>query len=115
MLKGLGGLGNMGEMMKQVQEMQAKMAALQEKLETLEVEGSAGAGMVKAVCTAKGQVRRVEIDPSLMGGAEEKEVLEDLIVAAVNDAQTKASERAQAEMSEITAGMPLPPGFNLGG
>ena len=112
MLKGLGGLGDFGKVMQQAQEMQAKMAEMQERLETIEVEGSAGAGMVTAVCTAKGALRRVAIDPSCMTGGE-KEVLEDLIVAAVNDAQTKAQARAQEEMKELTAGLPLPPGLNL--
>ena len=112
MLKGLGALGDIGQMMKQAQEMQAKMAEIQERLETIEVEGAAGAGMVTAVCTAKGALRRVAIDPSCLG-SEDKEVLEDLIVAAVNDAQAKAQARAQDEMKELTAGLPLPPGVNL--
>lgn len=111
MLKGLGALGDIGKVMKQAQEMQAKLAEAQERLETIEVEGRSGAGMVLAVCTAKGALKSVTVDPSLLAGGEEKEVLEDLIVAAVNDAQTKAQERAQAEMQEITAGMGLPPGM----
>lgn len=112
MLKGLGGLGDIGKMMKQAQEMQAKMAELQQKLESIEVEGVAGAGMVRAVCTAKGVLKAVTIDPSLMK-PEEAEVAQDLIVAAVSDAQAKAQERAQAEMQELTSsmGLPLPPGM----
>ncbi|MEO0717786.1 MAG: YbaB/EbfC family nucleoid-associated protein, partial [Pseudomonadota bacterium] len=93
MLKGLGALGDMGKIMKQAQEMQAKMAEMQERLEAIEVEGSAGAGMVTATCTAKGALRGIALDPSMMK-PEDKEVLEDLIVAAVNDAQEKAKERA---------------------
>ncbi|MCI4661596.1 MAG: YbaB/EbfC family nucleoid-associated protein [Neomegalonema sp.] len=114
MLKGLGGLGNMGKIMQQAQELQTKMAELQTRLEEIEVEGQAGAGMVKALVTCKGALRRVEIDPSLLGNADEKEVLEDLVVAAVNDAQTKAAERAQQEMQELTAGLPIPPGMMPG-
>ena len=112
MLKGLGGLGDIGKMMKQAQEMQAKMAELQERLETIEVEGVAGAGMVKAVCSAKGVLKSVVIDPGLMK-PEEAAVVQDLVVAAVSDAQEKARERSQAEMQELTAGMgiPLPPGM----
>lgn len=104
----------MGKLMKQAQEMQAKMAEMQQRLETIEVEGAAGAGMVTATCTAKGAVRGVRIDPSLMK-PDDKEVLEDLIVAAVNDAQDKARERAAEEMKEITAGLPIPPGMGMPG
>lgn len=113
MLKGLGGLGDIGKMMKQAQEMQTKMAELQEKLETMEVSGAAGAGMVTAVCTGRGQLKSVTVDPSLFvsGDAEAKAVLEDLVVAAVNDAQSKAQEKAQEEMQALTAGLPLPPGM----
>lgn len=110
MFKGLGALGDIGKVMKQAQEMQAKMAELQERLETIEVEGVAGAGMVRAVCTAKGMLKAVRIDPSLMK-PDEAEVAQDLIVAAVADAQEKARERSQQEMQEITAGLPLPPGM----
>lgn len=111
-LGGLGGLGDLGKMMQQAQEMQAKMGELHDRLETIEVEGEAGAGMVKARCTAKGAVRGVTIDPSLIK-PDEKEVLEDLITAAVNDAQSRAQERAEAEMKELTAGLPLPPGMKM--
>lgn len=110
MLKGLGGLGDIGKMMKQAQEMQAKMAEMQERLETIEVEGSAGAGLVSAVVSAKGTLRSVRVDPSLMK-PEEAEVAQDLIVAAVNDAQEKAKQRAQEEMQALTAGLPIPPGL----
>ncbi|MEM9723971.1 MAG: YbaB/EbfC family nucleoid-associated protein [Pseudomonadota bacterium] len=110
MLKGLGGLGDIGGMMKQAQEMQAKMTELQQRLETIEVEGASGAGMVKAVCTAKGALKSVSIDPSFLK-PDEAAVVQDLIVAAVTDAQEKARERAQREMQELTAGLPLPPGM----
>ena len=100
----LKGLGDMGKLMKQAQEMQAKMAEVQERMKTLEAEGSSGAGLVSARATAEGEVKRLSVDPSLLGGGEEKEVLEDLIVAAVNDAIRKAREMGQAEMAKLTEG-----------
>ena len=106
------GLGDMGKLMKQAQEMQTKMAEMQEKLDDLEIEGEAGAGMVKAVASAKGTLKRLTIDPSLFN-ADDKEVVEDLIVAAVKDAQEKAGEAAQAEMGKLTEGLSLPPGMKL--
>ncbi|MCP1336890.1 YbaB/EbfC family nucleoid-associated protein [Hyphomicrobiales bacterium FT118] len=105
-------MGDLTGLMKQAQEMQEKMQAAQERLAGIEVEGSAGAGLVTVVATAKGEVRRVSIDPSLMT-ADDREVLEDLVVAAVNDARAKAEVRAQEEMQQVTAGLPLPPGFKL--
>ena len=99
-------------MMKKVQEMQSKMAALQDELETIEVEGASGGGMVKVVMTAKGAVKGVTIDESLMQPGE-KDILEDLMVAAVSDARTKAERTAQDRMSSITAGLPIPPGMKL--
>ena len=99
-------------MMKKVQEMQSKMAALQEELETIEVEGASGGGMVKVVMTAKGAVKSVTIDETLLQPGE-KDILEDLMVAAVNDARTKAERTAQDKMSSITAGLPIPPGMKL--
>ncbi|WP_460448115.1 YbaB/EbfC family nucleoid-associated protein [Alsobacter sp. SYSU BS001988] len=99
-------------MMKKVQEMQSKMTALQDELEALEVEGAAGGGMVKATMTAKGQVKSVSIDDSLLN-ADEKDILEDLIIAAMNDARGKADRAAQEKMSSITAGLPIPPGMKL--
>lgn len=109
----LKGLGDMGKLVQQAQQMQAKMAEAQERLKTIEAEGSAGAGMVSARATAEGEVRKLTVDPSLLSGAEEKEVLEDLIVAAVNDAIRKAREEGQAEMVKITEGMGLPGGMKL--
>ena len=110
MFKGLGGLGDLGKLMSQAQEMQQKATEMQESLDRIEVEGSAGAGMAKAVCTAKGRVLRVSLDPSLFT-PEDKEVAEDLLVAAVNDAQDKASARAEQEMAKLTEGLPIPPGM----
>ena len=107
------GLGDMGKLMKQAQEMQAKMAEATEKMQSIEAEGSSGAGMVKALATAQGEVKSLSVDPSLLSGEEEKEVLEDLIVAAVNDAVKRAREAGQAEMAKITEGLPLPPGMKL--
>ena len=99
-------------MMKKVQEMQSKMAALQDELETIEVEGASGGGMVKVVMTAKGAVKSLSIDDSLMK-PEEKEILEDLVVAALNDARAKAERTMQDRMSDLTAGLPIPPGMKL--
>jgi DNA-binding YbaB/EbfC family protein len=103
---------NLGQMMKQVQEMQSKMAEMQEKLNDLEITGAAGGGMVQATLSGKGALKGIKIDPSLLK-ADEQEVLEDLIVAAVNDAKNKVDEKVQSKMSEFTGGLPLPPGFKL--
>ena len=107
------GLGDMGKLMKQAQEMQSKMSEMTEKMAELIGEGSAGAGMVKATATGQGDVKSLDVDPSLLESAEDKEVLEDLIVAAVNDAIKNAREAGQAEMAKITEGLPLPPGMKL--
>ncbi len=112
MLKGLGGLGDMAKMMKAAQEMQAKMAELQEEMHAIIVEGQSGAGLVKATATAKGELKSLDIDTSIFNGAD-KEVVEDLILAAIKDAQGKASDRAQAEMSKLTEGMGLPADMKL--
>lgn len=101
----------MDDMMKQVQEMQGKMQQLQEEVANLEVEGQAGAGLVKVVMTGRNDVRRVEIDPSLM--TEEKDVLEDLLAAAVNDAVRRVEEKKTEKMGGLTAGLNLPPGFKM--
>jgi DNA-binding YbaB/EbfC family protein len=103
----------MGKLMKQAQEMQAKMTEAQERITGIEAEGSAGAGMVRAVATGQGELKSLQVDPSLLDGTHEKEVLEDLIVAAVNDAARKAREAGQAEMAKLTEGMGLPPGMKL--
>ena len=112
MLKGLRGLGDMAGMMKKAQEMQGKMAEMQETLATITVEGSSGAGLVRATATAKGELTGLEIDPSIFD-PNEKEVVEDLILAAIKDAQVKAQERSQQEMARLTEGLNLPEGMKL--
>ncbi len=103
--------GGLGNIMKQAQRMQEEMQKAQEQLATEEVTGESGGGMVKIVMTGKHEVRRVEIDPSLM--EDEKEMLEDLVAAAVNDAAHRIAEKTQESMSGLTAGLPLPPGMKL--
>ncbi len=103
---------NIGQIMKQAQEMQAKMAALQEKMAELVLTGAAGGGMVQVTMNGKSELRAVKIDPSL-ANADDVEVLEDLIVAAVNDAKTKIEARVQEEMQGLTGGLELPPGMKL--
>jgi DNA-binding YbaB/EbfC family protein len=103
--------GGIGDMMKQAQQMQEKMQKLQQEIGNTEVIGESGAGLVKITMTGRHDVRKVDIDSSLM--SEDKEVLEDLIAAAVNDAVRRAEQYQQSKMSELTAGIPLPPGFKL--
>jgi DNA-binding YbaB/EbfC family protein len=98
-------------LMKQAQQMQDNMKKMQEQLATVEVEGQAGAGMVKVTMTCRHDVKRVAIDPSLL--SDDKEMLEDLIAAAVNDAVRRVESTVQEKMAGVTAGMPLPPGFKL--
>ncbi|MDP4022180.1 YbaB/EbfC family nucleoid-associated protein [Methylobacterium sp. NEAU 140] len=98
--------------MKQAQAMQEKMADIQAELDTVEVDGASGGGSVRVTMTAKGQLKSVGIDPALMV-ADEREILEDLIVAAVNDARVKAERTMQERMAELTKGLPLPPGMKL--
>lgn len=112
MLKGLGGLGDMAKMVKAATEMQAKMAEMQEALAKTVVTGESGAGLVKARVTAKGDVAGLDIDPSILV-ASEKEIVEDLILAAIRDAQAKAAAKGQQEMAKLTEGLGLPPGMNL--
>ena len=112
MIKGLGGFGDMAKMMKTAQEMQGKVAEVQESLNAIKVTGESGAGLVKATATAKGELVGLEIDPSIFD-PEQKEVVEDLILAAIKDAQTRAQARSQEEMQKLTAGMGLPPDFKL--
>jgi hypothetical protein len=102
--------GGIGNMMKQVQLMQQNMQKAQEQLAETEVEGVSGAGMVKVTMTCRNDVRRVQIDPGVM---DDKEMLEDLIAAAVNDAVRKAEATTQEKMGAITQGMPLPPGMKM--
>jgi nucleoid-associated protein EbfC len=103
---------NLGQMMKQAQQMQQRMAELQEELEKVEITGAAGGGMVRVTMTGKGTLRSVRIDPKLVD-PNETEMLEDLIVAAGNDAKTKVEAHMQTEMQKLTGGMQLPPGFKL--
>ncbi len=112
MLKGLGGLGDMAKMMKQAQEMQGKMEQMQENLNDIMVTGESGAGLVKATATAKGELKGLDIDPSIFNG-DDKEVVEDLILAAIKDAQSKAQERTQEEMAKMAEGLGLPAGMKL--
>jgi len=112
MLKGLGGLGDMAKMMKAAQDMQQKMAQLQEEMQQMTVTGESGAGLIKATCTVKGELKGLDIDPSIFN-PDEKEVVEDLILAAIKDAQGKASEKAQAEMGKLTEGLGLPKDMKL--
>ncbi|MEM8822884.1 MAG: YbaB/EbfC family nucleoid-associated protein [Pseudomonadota bacterium] len=112
MFKGLGGLGDMAGMMKKAQEMQTKMAEMQDGLNDIKVTGESGAGLVKATATAKGDLTALDIDPSIFDPSE-KEMVEDLILAAIKDAQSRASERQKEEMSKMAEGLGLPPGMKL--
>jgi len=103
--------GQLAGLMKQAQQMQETMRKMQEQLATVEVEGQAGAGMVKVVMTCRYDVKRVTIDPSLL--ADDKEMLEDLVAAAVNDAVRRVESTVQEKMAGVTAGLPLPPGMKL--
>ncbi len=98
-------------LMKQAQQMQDNMKKAQEELANTEVEGQAGAGLVKVVMTCRHAVKRVTIDPSLLG--DDRDMLEDLVAAAMNDAVRRAEATSQEKMSGLTAGLPLPPGFKL--
>jgi DNA-binding YbaB/EbfC family protein len=98
-------------LMKQAQAMQDNMKKMQDQLATIEVEGQSGAGLVKVTMTCKNDVKRVSIDPSLLG--EDRDMLEDLVAAAFNDAVRKAEATTQEKMAGISAGMPMPPGFKL--
>ena len=112
MFKGLGAIGDMGKMMKAAQEMQTRMTELQEQLHTLTVVGESGAGLVKATATAKGELTALDIDPSIFN-SDEKEVVEDLILAAIKDAQMKASDRSQEEVQQLTSELGLPTDMKL--
>jgi len=104
---------SLGGMMKQVQEMQERMQRMQEELAETRVMGTAGGGMVSITLTGKGEMTAVEIDPSLLR-EEEKEILEDLVMAAHNDARARMEALVAEKMREATGGLPLPPGLNLG-
>ena len=103
--------GGMDGMLKQMQKMQENLNRTQEQLGQIEVEGESGAGLVKIVMTCKYDVRRVKIDPSLVG--DDKDMLEDLVAAAMNDALRKVQTTTGERMAALTSGLPLPPGFKL--
>jgi len=103
--------GQLAGLMKQAQQMQENVRKMQEQLASVEVEGQSGAGMVKVVMTCKHDVKRISIDPSLVG--DDKEMLEDLVAAAVNDAVRRVEATVQEKMGGLTAGMGLPPGMKL--
>ena len=112
MLKGLGGLGDMAAMMKAAQDLQGKMANLQDDMAKIVVVGESGGGLVKARATAKGDLTGLDIDPSIFV-ASEKEVVEDLILAAIKDAQARAADLSAAEMTRLTESLGLPAGMKL--
>lgn len=112
MFKGMGGMGDMAKMMKAAQDMQGKIAQLQEDLKAITVTGESGAGLVKATATAKGELTALDIDPSIFN-SDDKEVVEDLILAAIKDAQAKAEDRSKEEMGKIAESMGLPRDMNL--
>ena len=112
MLKGLGNLGDMAKMMKAAQEVQGKMAELQDQLARIVVVGESGAGLVKARVTAKGEITGLDISPTILV-ASEKEVVEDLIIAAIRDAHAKAAARSQQEMARLGEAMGLPADFKM--
>ncbi len=103
---------NLGQMMKQAQQMQAKMAEMQAQLETIEMTGSAGGGLVQVTVGGKGNLRKIKIDKSLIDPSE-VEVLEDLIVAAFNEAKNRVEAHVAEEMAKLTGGLQLPPGMKL--
>jgi DNA-binding YbaB/EbfC family protein len=103
--------GGLGNLMKQAQKMQENMKKMQDQLASVEVEGQSGAGLVKVTITCRYDVKRVKIDPSLLD--EDKDMLEDLVAAAMNDAVRKVETTSQEKMGAMTAGMGLPPGFKM--
>lgn len=109
-MRGMGGVAGIGGLMKQAQQMQDRMKKAQEELADVEVDGQAGSGLVKVTMTCAHVVRRIAIDPAAM---DDREMLEDLVAAAVNDAVRRVEETSQAKMSGFTAGLNLPPGFKL--
>ena len=106
-----GGKGGMGGLMKQAQQMQEKMQKMQEESAKVEMTGESGAGLVKVVMNGAHNVRRVEIDPSLF--EDDKDMIEDLVAAAVNDAVRRIDESSKEKMASITGGMSMPPGFKM--
>ena len=105
-------MNDFNNMMAKAQEMQKKMQEMQESLANLEVEGTSGGGMVKVVMNCKNEIKKIDIDQSIIN-KDEKEVMEDLVVAALNDAKTKAEEKSQEEMKKLTGGLGLPPDMKM--
>lgn len=105
-------IGDLGSMMKQAQKMQEKLEGMKKEMENQEYEGKSGGGLVKVLLTGKSDLKKVSIDPSLFN-SEDAEVVEDLIVAAFNDAKNKLDEGSKKAMEDLTGGLNLPPGFNL--
>ncbi len=103
--------GQLAGLMKQAQQMQDNLKRVQEELAQIEVEGQSGAGLVKATVTCRSEVRRIQIDPSLL--ADDRDMLEDLVVAALNDALRRAEQTSSDRMGSVTSGLPLPPGFKM--
>ena len=106
-----GGKGGLGNLMKQAQQMQEKMARVQEEIAAIEVTGESGAGLVKVTINGAHNCRRVEVDPSLL--EDDKDMLEDLIAAAFNDAARRIDETQKEKMASVSSGMQLPPGFKM--
>jgi nucleoid-associated protein EbfC len=103
---------NLSNMLKEAQKLQTRMAEMQQRLSEIEMDGAAGAGLVTVTLNGKGEMRRIKIDP-LLADPNEMEMLEDLIVAATNDAKVKIEAHVQGEMQKLAGGMPLPPGMKL--
>ena len=103
---------NLGQMLKQAQQMQSKMQEMQDQLAELDGPGTSGGGMCQVTLNGKGEARNIKIDPALVA-PDDAEVLEDLILTAINDAKAKADEKMREQMQELTGGLPLPPGFQL--
>ncbi len=103
---------NLGNMLKEAQKLQTRMAEMQQQLAEAEMTGTAGGGLVNVTLNGKGEMRRIKIDPSL-ADRNEMEILEDLVVAACNDAKAKIDAHLQEEMGKLTGGLPMPPGFKL--
>ena len=103
---------NLGNMLKEAQKLQSRMTEMQQKLAEMEMSGTAGGGLVNVTLNGRGEMRKIKIDPSL-ADPNEMEIMEDLVVAACNDAKAKTEAHLQDEMGKLTGGLPLPPGFKL--
>lgn len=114
MLKGLGQLGDMAKIMKQAQEVQGKVQAVQDSLHDIIVSAESGGGLVRCTANARGELKSLDIDPSIFS-KDDKEIAEDLILAAIKDVQERATKTAQAEMAKATEGFPLPDGMKFPG